>query len=239
MRGIPIFIFIVFLIFDLKAQIYYNEHFQELKNKSGASYYKTIDSTENEIIEKTFYINDTINEIIHYSKSKDKMRQGKSLYYYENGKIKYDIDYSSNKLNGYLKGYFENGNKRRIDFYKNDTLIEGHCYTENGSDTAYYIYQKNASYKGQNLDAFRRFVARKVKYPTEAAMYGIQGRVIVEFCVNSKGEVVDINVVSSPNVLLSQAAIKTIKKSDLWEPGIQEGEKVKQKFVIPIDFKLD
>jgi len=239
MKKIILLLIVNILVNNLKSQIYFDENFHEIKNKIGANYYRIIDSTQNDLVEKTYYINDTIYGIIHYLKTNKNIRQGKTYEYYESGKLEYDIDYSDNRLNGFVKGYFENGNKRRIDYYKNDTLVEGKCFTDNGQDTSYYIFRKNASYKGQNIEGFRRFVARKVKYPTDAAYAGIQGRVIVEFSINTKGELVDIFVVNSPNDLLTQSAIKAIKKSDLWEPGIQEGKKAKQKFVIPIDFRLD
>lgn len=179
---------------------------------------------------------DSIYEITHYSKTKEK--NGKDYKYYSSGQLKYDIDYRNNKINGYLFGYFENGNKRRVDYYRNDTLIEGKCYTENGLDTVYYVFQKNATYKGKNVDYFRKFVSRKVKYPYEAILRGVEGRVIIQFGVNSKGEIVDIKILKSPDDLLSQSAIKAIKKSHRWEPAIQDGKKVKQIFVIPIDYSL-
>jgi protein TonB len=224
--------------FNMNSQIYLDNHFHILKDKSIATYYRIIDSTENDIVEKTYFINDTIYQIIHYSTNGFRKQNGKHYEYYESGKLKYDIDYANNKLNGYVRGYFENGNKRRVDLYKNDTLIEGKCFTHEGFDTSHYIYSKTATYKGQNLEGFRRFVASKVKYPKIAIENKIQGRVVIEFSVNSKGEVGEINVIDSPDDSLSVAAKSAIVKSELWEPCIYEGKKAKQMFIIPIIFSF-
>ena len=239
MKGLFLFFIGIFSTCGLQSQVYFDAQFHKLNNKNGASFYKITDSTDNEIVVKTYFINDTINSISHFKNSKIRERQGKNYQYYQSGKLKYDIDYENGKLNGFLLGYFENGQKRRVDFYKNDSLIEGKCYTTNGLDTVYYIHEHSASYKGQNLEGFRRFVLSKLRYPAKAARKGIKGRVILEFCVNSKGYVVDIVVIKSPDDLLSQSAINALKESDIWTPGIQEGMNVKQKFTIPIDFKLE
>lgn len=229
----------ILLTCNLKSQVFYDEHFHKVNNKIDASYYRQIDTTESEIIEKTYWINDSIYEITHYARLGDRIKQGKNYQYYKTGKLKYDIDFSDNKLNGVLRGYFENGNIRRIDYYKNDSLIKGNCYSLNGSDTTYYIYMKNANYKGQDLEGFRRFILTKLKYPPLAIENNIQGKVIVEFDVNSRGEVENIYVVESPDDLLSKEAIRAVNKSDIWEPCIFEGKKARQRFAIPIYFNLD
>jgi TonB family protein len=238
MKKIIILLAGLLLASSLKSQIFYDEHFHKLLNETGASYYRLSDTINNEIIETTYWINDSIYEITHYTTSSYRLRHGKNYQYYKSGKLKYDIDFSNNKINGTLKGYFENGNIRRIDNYKNDSLIEGKCYTKDGLDTAYYVYLKNASYKGQNLEGFRRFVSSKLKYPRLAIENNIQGKVLIEFDVNSKGEIVDIFIVESPDDLLSQAAIKALNQSDLWEPCIGEGKKARQKFTMPLYFSL-
>src|ERR1035437_4064625 len=66
------------------------------------------------------------------------MKYDKCLQYYSNGQLKYEKNYFNNKLHGVFKGYFDNGNIRRVDYYKNESLLNGKCYTKNGVDTNYY-----------------------------------------------------------------------------------------------------
>lgn len=232
---------LVLLAFNIGiiAQTYLDSDFKEIENKLEAKYYQTRETIKDRIIEKTFYMNDTLHEIKYLKLINDKIIDGKNYRYNEKGKLMYDINYSENKLNGEFLGYYENGNLRRKDFYKNDSLIEGKCFTEQGLDTAYFVYQKSASFKGGDLNKFRDYVQSSTIYPTDAAEYGIQGKVIIQFCVDSLGSVCDIKVIKSPNYKLAKAAINAILTSERWEPGYQEGKPVKQKFVIPVVFLLE
>lgn len=90
---------------------------------------------------------------------------------------------------------------------------------------------------GNELD-FRNWVQGNVRYPAIAAENGIQGRVIVQFVVERDGSVGDIQVLSSPDRSLSDAAISTIHRAPKWEPGRQRTQTVRVKFIIPIEFIL-
>jgi len=158
--------------------------------------------------------------------------------WYKTGALYVESNYSKGKLDSELKVYYENGNLKRNDNYSNDSLLNSKCYTKTGQDTAYYIFQKCARFHNGDLNTFRRFVLEKLVYPELAAKRRIEGRVFVQFSINSKGDIVDIAILKSPNDLLSKAAIEAISQSDKWEPAIQDGEKVKQQFTVPINFTL-
>ncbi len=50
-------------------------------------------------------------------------------------------------------------------------------------------------------------------YPEEARRLGIEGAVVVKLYINERGEVEDIEVVKSPDKLLSEAALKSLSKA--------------------------
>lgn len=232
-------LFILFIIsIKIQAQTYLDSDFNELNDSVNARYYRLIDSVDNRIVQKTFFINDSIYEILQYSKSKFQIRNGKCLQYYPNGKLRYEMNYSDNKIDGELRGYYENGNIKRIDHYNYESLIDGRCYTESGEDTTYLIYQKHASYQGGDLTKFQTYVSSKIKYPPLAVKKGIQGKVIVAFSVNAKGEVVNVNILQSPHELLSAEILRVVKESEVWDPPLLEGKKVKERFFFPIIFNL-
>ncbi len=232
---------IFFLILCLKseAQVYYDSTFNKLPDRNNAAYYKIADSTESVKTVKTYYITDTLKDIEYFTGLNYNICNGKFLSYYKNGKLKYEINYLEDKRNGEFRGYYENGNLRRLDNYKQGDWTNGICFTQNGKDTTYFVYEKSACYEKGDLIGFRNFVVKHLKYPEAAARRKIQGKVVVQFIINNKGEVVDIKVKESPDELLSQAAVKAVAASRKWEPGIQEGKKVKQLFSIPIDFRLN
>ncbi len=75
------------------------------------------------------------------------------------------------------------------------------------------------------------------EYPEFARRAGIEGRVIVQFVVDERGNVVTPVVVRSPNDLLSQAALEAVGRVS-FEPGQQRGRPVKVQFTVPVTFRL-
>ena len=76
-----------------------------------------------------------------------------------------------------------------------------------------------------------------VEYPEFARRTGIEGRVIVQFVVDERGNVVTPVVVRSPHDLLSQAALDAVQRVS-FEPGQQRGRPVKVQFTVPVTFRL-
>ena len=75
------------------------------------------------------------------------------------------------------------------------------------------------------------------EYPEAARRAGIEGRVIVQFVVDERGNVVTPAVVRSPHDLLSQAALDAVERVS-FEPGQQRGRPVKVQFTVPVTFRL-
>jgi len=78
---------------------------------------------------------------------------------------------------------------------------------------------------------------RKVNYPEMARQAGIEGRVVVQFVVNEKGEVVDPKVVRGIGGGCDQEALRVIKTAK-FKPGMQRGKPVKVQYTLPINFQL-
>ena len=74
-------------------------------------------------------------------------------------------------------------------------------------------------------------------YPPLAREAGIEGRVIVQFIVDTDDSVSDAQVMRSPHDMLSRAALETVE-SLRFEPGRQSGEAVKVRLALPITFRL-
>jgi protein TonB len=98
--------------------------------------------------------------------------------------------------------------------------------------------EEQASFNNGDVNEFRKWVLENVHFPQTAADNMIFGTVYIEFCVNAQGEVVDIKVVRSVDPLVDNETIRTISSSPLWKPARQGGKPVKQRFYIPVAFKL-
>jgi len=89
---------------------------------------------------------------------------------------------------------------------------------------------------GQN--ALMAWLQKNLEYPEEAREQGLEGRVFVQFTVYSTGVCGNFTILRSPSPLLSNAALKTIKKMPKWTPGMQNGKSVNTMMRLPILYKL-
>ena len=83
-----------------------------------------------------------------------------------------------------------------------------------------------------------KFVAKSIKYPTEAQRKGAQGRVIVKFVVETNGSISNIHVVKGIDPLLDAEAIRVCTTMPTWAPARQEGKAVRCYYTIPVTFRL-
>lgn len=83
-----------------------------------------------------------------------------------------------------------------------------------------------------------KFVAKSIKYPTEAQRKGAQGRVIVKFVVETNGSISNIHVVKGIDPLLDAEAIRVCTTMPTWAPARQEGKAVRCYYTIPVTFGL-
>ncbi len=83
------------------------------------------------------------------------------------------------------------------------------------------------------------FLSNRIIYPSQALQNGIEGRILCSFIVAKDGTVSNIEVLQSPNPELSDEAVRVLSMMPKWNPGINNGEKVNVKCVLPIDFKID
>lgn len=82
-----------------------------------------------------------------------------------------------------------------------------------------------------------KFLMENIHYPAEAVKSGAQGRVVVQFEVESDGSLGNITVVKSVSPELDAEAIATIKKMPKWIPATIDGKAVKSTMVLPFTFK--
>ena len=78
----------------------------------------------------------------------------------------------------------------------------------------------------------------KIQYPEMARKAGVEGRVVVNFVVNEKGEVVNPKVVSGLGAGCDEEALDAIRSTE-FKPGKQRGKPVKVRMSQAIQFRLD
>lgn len=101
----------------------------------------------------------------------------------------------------------------------------------------YDIVEQYPEFPG-GYSALTEWIDDNLKYPVEAAMDGIEGRVIVQFIVRPTGKIVDAKVVRGIAPSLDKEALRLINIMPNWIPGRQKGKAVNVRYTLPITFKL-
>jgi periplasmic protein TonB len=105
-------------------------------------------------------------------------------------------------------------------------------------EPAFVFVEEQATFQGGDLNTFREWVQKNLVYPPVAVENGIFGKVIVQFAVNSHGEVCDVKVMRGVDPSLDKETIRVIQSSPKWGAAKQGGRAVKQQFTMPVVFQL-
>ncbi|MFA5326951.1 MAG: TonB family protein [Prolixibacteraceae bacterium] len=109
--------------------------------------------------------------------------------------------------------------------------------TTKSSNDKFFIVEDMPEFPGGQL-ALREFIAREIKYPTEALKKGISGKVFVNFVIGKDGSVTDAKVARSVDPSLDKESLRIVNNMPRWKPGSQAGEPVMVSYTVPIAFKL-
>jgi protein TonB len=83
-----------------------------------------------------------------------------------------------------------------------------------------------------------KYISDHTQYPEVAKENNIQGKVIVRFCVTSKGGVDKVEILKSVDPELDKEAIRVVKTLPAFKPGKQGGKPVPVWYMVPINFTL-
>ena len=103
-------------------------------------------------------------------------------------------------------------------------------------DTPFLVAEEMPLFQGKDLNTFRTWVQSQIRYPAEALKRGIEGRVVLSFIVERDGSVSTIELLQSPDRILSEEARRVVSSSPKWTPGRQNGHLVRVRYMLPVDF---
>jgi protein TonB len=83
-----------------------------------------------------------------------------------------------------------------------------------------------------------KYIAEHTNYPEVAKENNIQGKVIVRFCVTSKGTINQVSVLKGVDPELDKEAIRVVSELPPFKPGKQGGKPVPVWYMVPITFTL-
>ncbi|WP_276363061.1 TonB family protein [Daejeonella sp. H1SJ63] len=82
------------------------------------------------------------------------------------------------------------------------------------------------------------YLQSSLKYPDELRKNKITGRVILSFIVLKNGSITDIKVLRGIGYGADEEAVRIVKESPAWKPGLMKGEPVNVAYTMPIFFQL-
>lgn len=95
------------------------------------------------------------------------------------------------------------------------------------------------TFRGQDpRPAFSKWVSAHLKYPKEARDAHIDGTVLVKFVVGRNGGIQEVEVEKGVFPALDAEAVRVIKSSPKWKPGMKDGRPVRVTYHHPVVFIL-
>ena len=88
------------------------------------------------------------------------------------------------------------------------------------------------------MQAMIAFLQTNMKYPEDAAKQKVEGRVMVQFIVETDGSISDVHVAKQVFPSLDAEAIRVVQAMPKWMPGKEKGKVVRVKYNLPIVFRM-
>ena len=105
------------------------------------------------------------------------------------------------------------------------------------SDEVFTIVEQQPEFPG-GMTAFYEFIATNLEYPADAKASGLEGRVFVQFIVDTDGSLKDVKTVKGIGGGCDEEAERVLAKSPKFTPGKQRGKAVQVRMILPIVFSL-
>lgn len=100
------------------------------------------------------------------------------------------------------------------------------------------VVEKMPKFNGGGQAEFLRYIGKQIRYPKLARKLDVSGKVFVQFVIDKKGNISDIEVIKGIGFGCDEEVIRVLKQAPKWEPGKQRGKPVRVKMVLPVTFQL-
>jgi len=98
--------------------------------------------------------------------------------------------------------------------------------------------EKYPEFEG-GMAAWAKFIQRNLHYPDRATEEGTQGKVFVSFVIERDGSISDVTLIKGIGGGCDEEAMRVIKKSPRWKPGLQHHIPVRVRYTMPLSFMLN
>lgn len=133
-----------------------------------------------------------------------------------------------------VKGNSENGQVLQVAQRVADEPVQPKPEVEK---KIFEVVEQQPSFPG-GQGALMAYLRDHINYPAVAQENGVQGRVVLQFVVEPNGSISGVKVVRGVDPSLDKEAVRVVKGMPNWIPGKQNGQAVRVRFTLPVQFKL-
>ncbi|RBQ06905.1 hypothetical protein DRW42_11795 [Pedobacter miscanthi] len=160
--------------------------------------------------------------------------------------VSFSIPESSEKFkNNHLPsspGYVSLNKINIVSYLAKPTETENNIntLTDDGDKKIYDFVsiEKQPEFPG-GIKKFYKYLGSNIKYPKLAQENNVQGKVFLSFIVEKDGSLTDIQITRGLGSGTDEEAIRVLKESPKWYPGISNGTPVRVKYNINVNFTLN
>ncbi len=119
-----------------------------------------------------------------------------------------------------------------------DYVVEQVEEEEVEEEVPFAIVEQKPTFQGGDPSGFTKWVFSKIVYPEIAKENGVQGRVTLQFTIETDGSVKNVKVLRGVDSSLDKEAVRVVSSSPKWQPGMQRNKPVRVKYTFPVVFQL-
>ncbi|UOQ71036.1 energy transducer TonB [Hymenobacter cellulosilyticus] len=218
------------------TMVYYDSQNRKLTSPAGASWaVETTFLDSVRAVERVYFAPKKVREQASFSNIRLRQRDGETVVYYDDGRVKRRTQYSAGKLPEESFEYYPSGRLKRHTQFADGKYILRNCF--------------NAAGQAIHCDTLARQTicppavespaqSTYVHFPPKALKLGIEGVVKVEFLVNRFGDITNSRVIESPSPELNGEALAAIRRLKKWHISYVDCEPVEVLYVYPITFQI-
>ena len=119
-----------------------------------------------------------------------------------------------------------------------DYVVEQEEEVVEEEEVPFAIVEQKPTFQGGDANTFTKWVFSKIVYPEIAKENGVQGRVTLQFTIDTDGSIKNVKVLRGVDSSLDKEAVRVVSSSPKWQPGMQRNKPVKVKYTFPVVFQL-
>ena len=149
----------------------------------------------------------------------------------------YRLDKEAKKLDAKLKKVYTKWKKAHAEELAEVIARpqEEDIANDQGDDTIYDVAEVMPQFSEGDP---QEWIKDRLSYPTDAKEQGKDGLVICQVIIEKDGSLSDATVIKGVFPSLDDEALRVINSMPRWTPGMQNGNNVRVRFTIPVNFKL-